>query len=128
MRVIVFLGILLAACAPSRVSAPDQATAVTLTDLIVGENLIAGRPYPVALHYDIGSSGEVVFTVGCFTWNGEGPYCFDVTDNRTANQVVASLRTGNPRVYELAGYVIYTIDGSEEQSNTVEAVINVRAP
>ena len=126
MRHIAFFGLLLAACVPTRVGTLEQAPTVALTDLVVNEYLTAGVPYPATLVYDINGSGEIIFTEACFTWTGEGPYCFDVTDNRAANQVRASLRTANPNIYVLAGFVRYSSNGYERESNAVDAVINVR--
>ena len=126
MRSLVIVGMALAACAPTKVGTPEEAPTVSLTELVVSQQLRAGVPYPATLQYDIEGQGDISFREACFTWSGEGPYCFDVYDNRAANQVRASLRTGNPNEYLLAGFVRYYANGYERESNTVDAMINVR--
>ena len=126
MRYLVLFALLLAACAPERVGTPEEAPTVTLNELRVAEYLTAGVRYPASLLYTINGAGDITFTEACYTWTGEGPYCFAVTDDRTAGSVRSSLRTGNPNVYVLAGFVRYYANGHPRESNTVDAVINVR--
>lgn len=84
--------------------------------------LTAGVPYEVRLPYT--KSGNVKVDGGCFTWSGEGPYCFDVSVR--TQTIRAKLRTGNPNKYRLGAYVEYRSGGKKLKSNTVYAPIDVR--
>ncbi len=93
----------------------------------VPRELTAGEAYEATLPYRIEGEGSVVVTEGCFSWSGEGPYCFDqLNDDRDARELTQGLLTRNPDRYTLTAFVKYTANGSEKRSNVVEAPIDVQ--
>jgi hypothetical protein len=99
------------------VSAAD----LSLTELIVKENLKAGVPYDVGLKYAGNPAGikEV-----CFLWSGEGPYCWSDLRVDKGNRIIRTkARTGNPNNYVLQGFVRY---GQGQETNKVQQWISVK--
>jgi len=99
---------------------------LTATALTVKSDLQAGVPYPVAIEYNIDGAGQIGIQEACFTWNGEGPYCFPVTLDANRSQVIANLRTGNPNTYTLNGAIRYVVNGKSVLTNWTSVTINVR--
>jgi len=123
--------ILLAALAwsafvPLRTVAAESTTRVTLESFQVPDTLKAGKPYAVTLGYRIDGTEAVRITKACFTWSGEGPYCFSPTDSRAAATVTVRLKTGNAGTYLLAGFVRYSVGLGDYESNTLSSTIVVR--
>ena len=117
---------LLAACAvEEKTGAADTAPTITLSKLVVDENLDAGVRYEVTLPYEVSGEGSISVRKACFRWSGEGPYCFDARHDKGSKTVKVRLRTRNPNIYRLAGYVEYTSNGSAKKSNVVAQMINV---
>ena len=128
--------LLLAACQTttdgSGDTAPPQArpgiaangATLTATDMVVDNILKAGVPYTATIKYEtIGKGAEILR--GCFTWSGEGPYCFKPSST-AAGEATWSLRTGNPNVYRLSGAIEYSSAGETRQTNFVSATIDVQ--
>lgn len=115
--------VLVSGCAASQ-SGPSAT--LKLESLEVASTLKAGVPYNVSMPYEEIGEGSIAVAKGCFTWSGEGPYCFDVTDDFDAKIITAKLRTRNPNKYELGAYVEYVSGGQSKKSNTVSAPINVK--
>ncbi len=118
--------VLVAACAAQKVGTPEAAPTMILSELVVNTNLKAGVPYPASLRYRIEGKGDVIVTKSCFTWSGEGPYCFNVSDDRSAGEAKTRLRTNNPNSYTLLGYLKYTSNGYEKQTPAVGVSIIVK--
>ncbi len=93
----------------------------------VASEIEAGKSYTATLPYRIAGAGDVTIAEACFTWSGEGPYCFDgFRDDRDAREVSMDLVTRNPNRYLLAGFVKYRANGHAKESNEVSAAIRVR--
>lgn len=115
--------ILFAASLVAASTLPVWAGELKLKSLQVDNPLKAGIAYEVRLPYT--KIGNVKVRKGCFTWSGEGPYCFDV--NVRTQTIRTKLRTGNPGKYRLGGYIEYSSDGKKLKSNTVYSQIDVRS-
>ena len=97
---------------------------LTATELIVNKALKPGIPYPATIKYAATGEGAQILR-GCFTWSGEGPYCFEPISTATG-EATWRLRTNNPNVYKLAGSVEYRSAGGTRRSNFVSAIIDVQ--
>lgn len=125
----VFAGVgILTACQTTKAGTgtADTAPILTLTTLMVDENLKAGVPYKVSMPYEVSGEGPIVVQEACFRWSGEGPYCFKARDDTASKTVSATLHTNNPNTYRLAGFVKYESNGLDKSSNTVSQKINVK--
>lgn len=101
------------------------AATLSVTTMAVEENLKAGVPYTVRLGYEI-AGGQAKVKEGCFTWSGEGPYCFPVRVDEANKQAVIQLQTGNPNQYDLGGFLRYSSNGGDHESNAMTTSIDVR--
>ncbi len=99
---------------------------VRLTRLVVSDDLNDGVPYTVTMPYQTKGGNPYIARKACFTWSGEGPYCFSIRDDPNAKEFTTRLRTGNPGSYDLRGYVEYSVYGETKRSNTVGKLIIVR--
>ena len=98
---------------------------VRLTKLVVSDNLRDGIPYTVTMPYQTTGGNRFSVRKACFTWSGEGPYCFPVRDDPNVKEFSARLHTGSRGSYNLRGYVEYLVFGEKKRSNTVGTMIVV---
>ncbi|MCP5373757.1 MAG: hypothetical protein H6907_18665 [Hyphomicrobiales bacterium] len=120
--VAVILALSLAACQ----TAGTGKGPVTVTSMTTPDRILAGKPYEVSLTFT-GPEGVSIGRV-CFTWSGEGPYCFGNRSLRISGdtkEVIVHLRTNNANSYWLNGYVEYVFEGRKYISNNVERSITV---
>lgn len=91
----------------------------------VAPNLIAGVPYPVNIY--MRTDGEAVEVLdACFSWNGEGPFCFSNYE-QDRGTITVMLTTGTPNIYELEGFMKYRSGGQLRTTNRQVNTINVQA-
>lgn len=122
----VLLALVLTACQTTQTGSAETAPTLILTTLEVDENLSATIPYAVSLPYQIVGEGTVTVRQACFTWSGEGPYCFNAQNDSDNKTITVRLHTNNPNTYVLAGFVEYVSNGWKKQSNTVSQIIDVK--
>lgn len=104
-------------------SAVAHAAEVRLKSLKVNSNLSAGVPYDVNIPLSL--NGSIKDVEGCFSWSGEGPYCFAPLKMSSKNFYI-KLRTGNPGTYELKGFLKFKDENGNAQSNAVTKTIKVK--
>lgn len=102
---------------------PVMAADMKLKSLEVKRNLKAGVPYNVTLPYTY-KGGTFSEVQGCFSWSGEGPYCFPIKVEKRKMKI--QLRTGNASTYTLSGFVKFKEGNKSQKSNTVSAKIVVK--
>ena len=100
---------------------PASAAELTLSNMQVTPTVKAGKPYIVRLAYSADDDTEIIRA--CFSWSGEGPYCFPVDVRRSTIRV--QLRTNNPNKYELEGFVEFKSGSKTKASNLVSKTIRV---
>jgi peptidoglycan hydrolase-like protein with peptidoglycan-binding domain len=93
--------------------------------LEVAPTLTAGEPYDAAFFYEPKDEAGIVVERACFTWNGEGPYCFPLQSVKNTRSAL-KLKTGNPNTYTLAGWLKYRLGGKIYESNKVQTQIDVK--
>jgi len=88
-------------------------------------DLAANLQYPVDLSYE--TDGRPEITRACFSWSGDGPYCFKVKDvNYGSGTIRVDFRSNRrPGVYLLEGYVLYIKDGKTTRTNSVSTRVTV---
>jgi len=88
-------------------------------------DLAANLQYPVDLSYE--TDGRPEITRACFSWSGDGPYCFKVKDvNYGSGTIRVDFRSNRrPGVYLLEGYVLYIKDGRTTRTNSVGTRVTV---
>ncbi len=110
----------LGACAAPKAGLEKDAPLLRVTQLEVERELTADIPYAATLRYTVvGAGGKVSINQACFTWSGEGPYCFPVRTQH--GDATSTLRTRNPGVYYLKGFLEYTSNGYSKRSNVSAA-------
>lgn len=79
----------------------------TIEALQVPIRVIAGQTYMAEMSVTL--DGNFDHLKGCFSWSGEGPYCFLA---KYEDGIVSTpLRSGNPNTYKLEGFVTYSTEG-----------------
>lgn len=94
----------------------------TIQSLSVPENVIAGQTYMAELSVTL--DGNFDHLKGCFSWSGEGPYCF--LAEYKEGIVSTPLRTGNPNTYKLDGFVTFSADGKTITTRPVSTTLVVK--
>lgn len=118
--------LVLAGCAgvPVAAETPLKDGELRVESLSVPPTAKAGEPYK-AVFSGIEKKGDAILIVGaCYTWHwdmgmrSDGPYCFGAQETAQGT-AWSNLRTGNPRTYEISGYLRYKVGDVERKSNTV---------
>jgi hypothetical protein len=88
-------------------------------------DLRANLQYPVDISFEADNRPEI--TRACFSWSGDGPYCFKVTDvNYGSGKIRVDFRsTSNSGSYILRSYVLYVRDGRTTKTNSVATRVSV---
>ena len=110
---------------------PAEGNHLVISNLTVPNRtqLQAGVPYEASI--DIRTPGHAVQPQKlCFSWNRDGPYCFDRFEMRKGAdgrvRPTIGLRTGNPGKYRLTAIMTYRIDGKTYETNSTSVNITVR--
>jgi len=118
----------IAGCAGVQVEAdtPLKEGELRVRRLSVPPSAKAGEPYR-AVFSGIEKKGDgILIVAGCYTWHwdmgtrSDGPYCFGAQET-AEGAAWSDLRTGNPRTYEISGYLRYKVGDVEKKSNTVRS-------
>lgn len=89
------------------------------------KSIRANSPYIVYINFE--SVGRPEIKDVCFTWSGDGPHCFKVTDlyYGPPSTIKVQLVTSDPGSYVLEGFVLYHKDNKIERTNVVSTRIQV---
>jgi len=87
--------------------------------------LITNLRYVANINFE--ADGRPEITRACFSWSGDGPYCFKVTNvNYGWGTIKVDFKsTPNPGTYTLESYVLYIRDGRTRPTNVVSTYISV---
>ncbi len=80
---------------------------VRVAALDVPSPVAAGAAYTVTFRGIEKGDPAISFVNACFTWSGEGPYCYPVTEDKAERSVAVRLSTSVPRDYVLTGLLTY---------------------
>ena len=83
--------------------------------------------FPFAVNINFESEGKPEIRTACFSFSGDGPYCFKVTDVNygSPGTIKVQIRAKNSGSYALESYVYYIKDGKVQPSNVVNYNIRV---
>ena len=87
----------------------------------------ANLQYLVDISFE--ADGRPEIRSACFSWSGEGPYCFKVRDvNYGSGTIRVDFRSSPDKGHHiLESYVLYTGDGRTRSTNVVRTNISVIA-
>jgi hypothetical protein len=104
--------------------APGEVRLLGINTPEIGE-LRANLQYLVNISFE--ADGRPEITRACFSWSGEGPYCFKVTDvNYGSGTIKVDFRSpANTGHYTLESYVLYIRDGRTRSTNVVRTYVSV---
>ena len=124
MAVAVLLMVPSCATVSTKPLAPGEVRLLGINIREIGD--ISGNlQYPVDINFE--ADGRPEITRACFSWSGEGPYCFKVRDvNYGSGTIEVDFRspyhTGH---YTLESYVLYIRDERTRSTNVVRTQISV---
>jgi len=107
-------------------TAPLVPGELRLLSMRVPETIIRGNPYAAFIIFE--AEGEPQIKEACFSWSGEGPYCFNVMNAQYGSPGAFTVRllTNNPGSYGLDCYVKYFREGKIKMTNQIGIQIYVR--
>jgi len=81
--------------------------------------------FVVNIHFE--AEGKPEIRTACFSFSGDGPYCFKITDVNygSPGTIKVQIRAKNPGSFALEGYVFYVRDGNPQPTNVVGSHIRV---
>lgn len=129
--VIVFLmGVAFLLMVPSCATVPTGPLApgeVRLLGINIREtgNLRGNIQYTANINFE--ADGRPEITRACFSWSGDGPYCFKVRGvNYGSGTIEVDFRsTSQPGSYTLESYVLYIRSGGTRATNGVSTHVSV---
>jgi hypothetical protein len=85
--------------------------------------------FPFVVNINFEADGKVEIRTACFSFSGDGPYCYKVTDVNygSPGTIKVQVRAKNSGSYALESYVYYYYikDGKVQPSNIVNCNIRV---
>ncbi len=83
--------------------------------------------FPIAVNINFEADGKPEIRTACFSFSGDGPYCYKVTDVNygSPGTIKVQVRAKNSGSYALESYVYYIKDGKVQGSNVVNCNIRV---
>ncbi len=124
MAVTVLLMVPSCAMVSTKPLAPGEVKLLGINVPEIGD-LAANFQYPVDISFE--ADGRPEITRACFTWSGNGPYCFKVKDvNYGSRTIRVDFRSSSkPGIHSLEGYVLYMKDGRTTRTNSVRTRVTV---
>ena len=124
MAVAVLLMVPSCATVSTKPLAPGEVKLLGISIPEIGD-LAANLQYPVDISFE--TDGRPEITRACFSWSGDGPYCFKVKDvNYGSGTIRVDFRSyRRPGIYSLEGYVLYMRDGRTTRTNSVRTRVTV---
>jgi len=89
------------------------------------EDIKVNFPFAVNINFD--ADGKPEIRTACFSFSGDGPYCYKVTDVSygSPGTIKVQVRAKNSGSHSLEGYVYYIKDGKVQPTNVVNCQIRV---
>jgi hypothetical protein len=83
--------------------------------------------FPFVVNVNFEADGKPEIRTACFSFSGDGPYCFKVTDVNygSPGAIKVQVRVKNSGSQALESYVYYIKDGKVQPSNAVNCNIRV---
>jgi hypothetical protein len=122
----VFFLLLTSSCAtvPMELLAPGE---LRLLGMHVPERGEIRVNFPFVVNVNFEADGKPEIRTACFSFSGDGPYCFKVTDVNygSPGTIKVQVRAKNSGSYALESYVYYIKDGKVQPTNVVGFQIRV---
>ena len=89
------------------------------------EDIKVNFPFVVNINFE--SEGKPEIRTACFSFSGDGPYCYKVTDVNygSPGTIKVQVRAKNSGSHALESYVYYIKDGKVQPTNVVSRNIRV---
>ena len=89
------------------------------------EDIKVNFPFMVNINFE--AYGKPEIRTACFSFSGDGPYCFKVTDVNygSPGTIKVQIRAKNSGSHSLESYVYYIKDGKIQPTNVVNCNIRV---
>ena len=83
--------------------------------------------FPFAVNINFEADGKPVIRTACFSFSGDGPYCYKVTDVTYGlpGTIKVQIRAKKSDSHALESYVYYIKDGKVQPTNVVGSQIRV---
>jgi len=84
--------------------------------------------FPFVVNINFETDGKPEFRTACFSFSGDGPYCYKVTDVNygSPGAIKVQVQAKNSGSYTLESYIYYYIkDGKVQPTNVVNCQIRV---
>ena len=83
--------------------------------------------FPFVVNVNFEADGKPEIRTACFSFSGDGPYCYKVTDVNygSPGTIKVQVRSKNSGSHSLESYVYYIKDGNVQPSNVVNCNIRV---
>ena len=100
---------------------------VRLLSIYVSERGDIKVNLPFMMNINFEADGKPEIRTACFSFSGDGPYCYKVTDVNygSPGTIKAQVRAKTPGPYVLESYVYYIKDGKVQPTNVVGSQIRV---
>jgi hypothetical protein len=89
------------------------------------EDIRVNFPFVVNINFE--ADGKPEIRTACFSFSGDGPYCFKVTDINygSPGTIKVQVRAKNSGSHALESYAYYLRDGKVQPTNVVNCNIRV---
>jgi hypothetical protein len=83
--------------------------------------------FPFVVNVNFEADGKPEIRTACFSFSGDGPYCYKVTDVNygSPGTIKVQVRSKNSGSHSLESYVYYIKDGKVQPTNVVDCNIRV---
>jgi len=121
---VIILSISSCATAPSKPLALGEVRLINMRVTDRGE-IRLNFPFVVDINFE--TDGKPEFRTACFSFSGDGPYCYKVMDVNYGSHgtIKVQVRAKNTGLYALESYVYYIRDGKVQPTNIVNCNIRV---
>jgi hypothetical protein len=120
----VILSISSCATVPSEPLASDELRLLSI-HVPMKEDIKVNFPFVVNINFE--ANGRPEIRTACFSFSGDGPYCFKITDVNYGplGTIKVQVRAKNSGLHALESYVYYIKDGKVQTTSTVSCQIRV---
>ena len=94
-------------------------------NVLMKEDIRVNFQFVVNINFE--ADGKPEIRTACFSFSGDGPYCFKVTDVNygSPGAIKVQVRAKNSGSHSLESYVYYIKDGKVQPTNVVSSQIRV---